>query len=97
MKKILLLLILLLSGCSSKPKYKYWHAVIQGYDYSYQTSEVQENTHDVRLAICKNETYIEVSENYNKTYVALKYTGKLIYYRVYNNDKKVSNKGWELL
>ena len=97
MKKLLLLALLLLSACSPKPDYEYWHAVITDYDYSYQTSEAQETTHDIKLAICKNDTYIAVSEDYDKVYVNLKYTGKVIYYWVYNNENKVSNNGWELL
>lgn len=75
-----------------------WHAVIRDYDYAYQTSQVQEITHDIRLAICDNETYIAIDRNYNKSYVPLKYTGNYIYYWVYKvSDQKVSNKGWELL
>ena len=91
MKKLLLLVSLLLCACN-----KNWHAVIKDYDYAYQTSEVQENTHDIRLAVCDGDVYIEIKESYKKGYVNLKHTGKVIYYRVYKVDEKVSNKGWEL-
>lgn len=84
----LMLPLLLLTACDKKIK-------IEGFTYAYQTSEVQDVTHDVYLAHCENDIYIEVDEDYSKGSVAVKKTGNIIYYRVYGRDDKVSNKGWE--
>ena len=90
MKKLSLLLVpLLLSGCDTTS-----FGVID-YTYAYQTSEVQEYTHDVYLAHCKGDIYVEVPEDYYLSMVDLKKTNKMIYYYVYGVDHKVSNKGWE--
>lgn len=93
MKKLLLLL-LILAGCTNNSR---WHAVIQDKVYAYQTSEVQEYTHDVYLAVCKDDVYVEIPEDYEKEYVPLKKTNKIIYYRVYGIEDKVSNKGYEMI
>lgn len=93
MKKLLSLL-LILTGCANNNG---WHAVIQDRVYAYQTSEVQEYTHDIYLAVCKNNVYIEISKNYKKSYLPLKKTGKMIYYRIYGIEDKVSNKGYEII
>lgn len=73
------------------PRYK-----ILNYTYAYQTSEVQEYTHDIYLAHCQNDVYIEVPEDYSNSSIRLKKTNKMIYYYVYGVDFKVSNKGWEV-
>ena len=70
---------------------------ILDYTYAYQTSEVQEYTHDVYLAHCVNDAYIEVPIGYSKSTVKLKKASKWIYYWVYDVDYEVSNKGWEML
>lgn len=98
MKKLLLLLPLLVA-CKPKEVITEWRATIEGYTYSYQTSEVQEVTHDCYLAIVsssfEDETFIEIPVNYSKTYVDLVKTNKMIYYWVYDRDYIVSNRGWE--
>ena len=70
-----------------------------GYVYSYQTSEVQEYTHDCRLATFKdyedNMSYVEVDANYDETFVDVVKSDKKIYYRVYDIEKKVSDNGWK--
>lgn len=93
MKKLSLLLLapLLLGGC------KHTTFGVVDYTYAYQTSEVQEYTHDIYLAHCKGDIYVEIPENYYSTTIDLKKTNKMIYYYVYGVDHKVSNKGWEYL
>lgn len=96
MKKLLLLLPLLLCGC--KKDYKTFDVI--SYAYSYQTSEVQEYTHDCKLAQFRDDEnkicYIEVAYSYNKETINVKKDEKLIYYRVYDIEEKVSNNSWEL-
>jgi len=102
MKKLLLLLPLLLSGCKSKNSSTTEQSKmfsVAAYVYSYQTSEVQEYTHDCRLAqFIDNEEqwcYVEVESEYNETYVCVKKTDKIIYYRIYSCGEKVSNNRWQ--
>ena len=96
MKKLLLLLPLLL--CSCNKDYKTFDII--SYAYSYQTSEVQDYTHDCRLAVFtdnENKTcYVEVAYTYNEETINVKKGEKLIYYRVYDIKEKVSNNYWEL-
>ena len=100
MKKLLAftLLPLLLVGCkkNEEPQNKF---TVLTYCYSYQTSEVQAYTHDCRLAKFKDpnmkECYVEVPPNYYKKEVEVEYTGKVIYYRIYYTEGKVSYNGWE--
>lgn len=87
MKKISLLFALLMCGCSTNI------AKVQEYVMAYQTSEVQEYTHDVRLAHI-NDFYVEVDEKCNYKHIAIKKTDNIIYYHVYGIEEKVSNKGW---
>ena len=70
---------------------------IDGYTYSYITSEVQEYTHDVRLAkVPSIGAYIAVPEEYSDPeYVYAKQTGKVVYYWIEEVEDKVSNQGWE--
>lgn len=102
MKKLLIftLLPLLLVGCKNKEKEPQNKFTVLNYCYSYQTSEIQDYTHDCRLAkfkdLDKKECYVEVSPNYNKSEIEVEYTGKVIYYRIYYYDYKVSNNGWEV-
>ena len=103
MKKLLLLLPLLLCSCKSKnsatPEQSKMFSVAS-YVYSYQTSEVQDYTHDCRLAVFtdnENKTcYVEVAYTYNEETINVKKSEKLIYYRVYDIKEKVSNNYWEL-
>lgn len=92
MKKLLAVLPLMLLVACNNNKYK-----VEDYTYAYQTSEVQEYTHDIYLAHCENGAYVEVPENYNKSYISLKKIDKVIYYYVYGVDEKVSNMGYEML
>lgn len=98
MKKLLAftLLPLLLVGCK-KPQNKF---TVLTYCYSYQTSEVQDYTHDCRLAVfVDNEgktCYVEVDYSYYEDTIKVKKTEKNITYRVYSFEEKVSNNGWEL-
>lgn len=84
-------LCVLITGCSNNTE----HFGVTNYTYSYITSEVQEVTHDVYLAHCENNLYIEVPLDYKKDTVPVKYTGKIITYHVYDSDEKVSNGGYE--
>lgn len=52
---------------------------ILNYTYAYQTSEIQEYTHDVYLAHCENDIYIEVPIGYSKSTVKLKDSAENIY------------------
>lgn len=97
MKKLLIIPLLLMISCGNK---NVWKAKIKGYDYAYQTSRVQEYTHDIYLALVGNEaaySYIEVPEDYDNEYVPLTQTEHYYYYRVYGTDKLVSNNGWEYI
>lgn len=102
MRKLLAftLLPLLLVGCKNKEKESQNKFTILTYCYSYQTSEVQDYTHDCRLAKFRDiksiECYVEVPQDYNEDTVEVSYTGKKIFYRVYYVDVKVSNNGWEV-
>lgn len=87
MKKISLLLALLMCGCSTNV------VKVQEYVFAYQTSEVQEETHDVRLAHI-NDFYVEVPNNCNYKHISIKKTDQITYYYVYGIEEKVSNKGW---
>ena len=80
-----------LKNMQTYPSYK-----VLNYTYAYQTSEVQEYTHDIYLAHCVHDIYIEVPEDHANTYITAKKTDKIIYYRVYDCDFKVSNKGWAM-
>jgi len=95
MKKLLLLLSLLLVGCKNTDIKKF---KVDSYCYSYQTSEIQEYTHDCKLAEFtdnKNQTcYVEVETDYNESNIKVKKTDKIVYYRVYDIEYKVSNNGW---
>ena len=99
MKKLLLLLPLLLCSCNdSKPKdYKTFDVI--SYAYSYQTSEVQDYTHDCHIAVFKDDVkqycYVEVPYEYHETAINVKYTGKMIWYYVYGIQARVYNYGWE--
>ena len=99
MKKLLLLLPLLLVGCKKEIPAENKFTVVT-YCYSYQTSEVQDYTHDCRLAKFRDydykDCYVEVPPNYNQDTIKVGFTGKVIFYRIYNYDYKVSNNGWEL-
>ena len=68
---------------------------------AYQTSEVQEITHEPYLAFCKsgvNECYIEVPQGDTRTMLNLVYTGYEITYKVGGLlSKTVSNNGWALV
>lgn len=96
MKKLLTIVALsmcALTGCS-KDNGKLLD--VDGYTTAYITSEVQEYTHDLRMAHCENDIYIEVPYGYSKDKVNVEYTGKFVYYWVEDSDVKVSNKGFEL-
>jgi uncharacterized protein YcfL len=93
MKKISLLLLGLLfmmASCSNRSKVK-----VVNYDVAVITSEVQEHTHNLKLAHLDNDIYVEVPNDYDKDTISIEYTGKVIYYHTVNGDK-VSNKGYEL-
>ena len=98
MKKLLLLLPLLLISCKNTNVKKF---KVDSYCYSYQTSEIQEYTHDCRLAIfndtIKQKCFVEVPYDYYEKYINVKYTGKKIWYRVYDINEKCYNNGWELV
>lgn len=98
MKKLLLLLPLLLVSCKNTDVKKF---KVDSYCYSYQTSEIQEYTHDCRLAEFtdnENQTcYVEVETDYNESNIKVKKTDKIVYYRVYDIEYKVSNNGWKLV
>lgn len=87
-----------LVGCiiGLKTTEQYPRMKITDFTYAYQTSEVQEYTHDVYLAHCTHDIYIEVPEDYSESSIVLKKTNKMIYYYVYGVEYKVSNKGWEI-
>ena len=101
MKKLLLLLPLLLAGCKNSTTTEESKMFsVACYVYSYQTSEVQEYTHDCHIAAFNDDVkqlcYVEVPNEYHDTEINVKYTGKLIWYRIYGIDGKVYNYGWEL-
>lgn len=102
MKKLLLLVLpLLLAGCkNSEPAEQSKMFSVACYVYSYQTSEVQEYTHDCHIAVFKDDVkqycYVEVPYEYHETTINVKYTGKMIWYRVYGIETRVYNYGWEL-
>lgn len=81
---------LMLCGCSN-----YVTKNVRDYAYSYMTSEVQDYTHDVYLACCEGDIYVEVPEWYKEKTVRLAESDKTIWYYVYGIDGKVSNKGWK--
>lgn len=75
---------------------------VEGYVIAVLTSEPQEVTHDMRLAYCtryKNDAYIEVPIDDNRTDLELVYTGYQITYTLERGliDSKVSNNGWALV
>lgn len=93
MKKLLLLLPLLLTGCSAK-QITYTFDVLDHVTASI-TSEVQEKTHEPYLAYCKsgiNYCFIEVPYGDIRTKLELIHTGYVITY-----DKTLSNNGWALV
>lgn len=92
MKKISLLLLGLLFmmvSCNKTSKVK-----VVNYDIAVITSEVQEYTHNLKLAHLDNDIYVEVPNDYNEETINIEYTGKVIYYHTVNGNK-VSNKGYE--
>lgn len=75
---------------------------VKSYVIAVLTSEPQEVTHDMRLAYCtryKNDAYIEVPIDDNRTDLELVYTGYQITYTLERGliDSKVSNNGWALV
>ena len=94
LKIALLTSILLLASCENNNASEF---KVNGFNYAYQTSEVQDYTHDVYLACCMGDIYVEVPETYYYPSIKLKETKKIIFYRVYGIDHKVSNKGWEYI
>ena len=103
MKRILLLLPLLLCSCKSKNSITLEQSKmfsVASYVYSYQTSEIQEYTHDCKLAQFRDDEkqwcYVEVpNDRHEYSWVQVKKTNKLIWYRVYDTKEKVSNNYWE--
>lgn len=102
MKKLLAFAILplLLIGCENSRLEDYKTFDVNSYVYSYETSEVQEYTYDCYIAVFNDDIkqlcYVEVPYEYHKITINVKYTGKLIWYRVYGSQVKVYNNGWEL-
>lgn len=99
MKKVIAIItliasVLFLASCVNNEGTEF---KVDGFAYAYQTSEVQEFTHDVYLAHCMGDIYVEVPETYYLPSIRLKETQKIIYYRIYGVDHKVSNKGWEFV
>lgn len=97
MKKTIILLLaslLLLTACESTKKETF---SIRSFTYAYQTSEVQDYTHDVYIAHCNGDIYVEVPETYYQLAIDLTYTKKIVTYYVYGVEHKVSNKGWEFI
>lgn len=95
MKKILgiclALVLIVLVSCHRTIETK-----VINYDIAYTTSEVQETTHDLKVANCGNGIYVEVPTEFSKDTIKLKHTGKIIYYHI-STGEKVSNKGYEVI
>ena len=96
-KKLSLLLsifvIFLFISCSKYTKFD-----VKYLTTAYITSEVQEKTHDMTLAYCDNDIYVEVPDYFNSNTVNLVYTNRIIWYTIRLSDGfsiKVSNKGYE--
>lgn len=103
MKKINLLLpLLLLTGCNNTYNVanKPYEFTVKEYKIAVQTSEVQEKTHDIRLAYCvagANEAFIEVPLDDNREKLKLVHTGYIITYKFDSLiAREVSNNGWEI-
>ena len=86
--KLLFLALPLLSSCNPATTHK-----VLSYHIAYQTSEVQEYTHDLNLAKISDTVYIEVPQNYHKKTVQIIYNGNIVYYWI-EPYTKVSNQGW---
>jgi len=95
MKKIILLLALLPTLASCNPDD--CRAKVIGYHMAYQTSEVQEYTHDVKVAELSQNRFIEVPNDYKETTITIRQTGKITYFYIYDVEDKVSDKGWKLV
>ena len=95
MKKILgislAVISLMLVSC-----HKVTECKVINYDIAHITSEVQETTHDLKVANCGDGIYVEVPNDFTSENVKIKYTGKMIYYRI-STGEKVSNKGYEVI
>lgn len=94
MKKLSILLLLpslLLSSCAKTQTF-----TILDYAHAYQTSEVQNSNRDIYLARCVGDIYVEIPDTYDLSYVEVYKTDEIIYYRIYESQFKVSDKGWKL-
>lgn len=94
MKKLILLALPLLLTSCGKADFREYKVI--AYDYAYQTSEVQEYTHDIRVAKIDSGVYVEVPDDYKGYYIQVKPSEKITYYYVYGEEQKVSNGGWVL-
>lgn len=101
MKKQLLLLLPLLTGCSKTYQPKTYQFSVELYCIAEMCSEPKEMSGPMRIACCKsgvNYAAIEVPYDYNYTYAILIHTGYNIEYTVFVEGETytVSNAGWEL-
>ena len=86
-------IVAMLAGCSSP----YTEYRVVSYETAVITSEVQDYTHDLRIANLGNDIYVEVPQDYDSEYLAAEYTGEVVYYWLEGYSEKVSNRGWEYL
>lgn len=88
---LLLLPLVLMTACNNTTYF-----TILDYAHAYQTSEVQNFTHDIYLAHCAGDIYVEIPDTYDLSYVEVYKTDDVVYYRIYESQFKVSDKGWKL-
>ena len=82
---------LVLASCSTIARKE---VEVESYAVAYQTSEVQEYTHDCYLAKC-GDIYVEVNWGLNLESITIEKTDHVVYWHVHGIDEKVSNEGWQ--
>jgi hypothetical protein len=70
------------------------HKVLN-YDVAYITSDVQEYTHDLKIAHLENNIYIQVPDDYDEEYVDIVQTGHETFFYIMSSKEKVSDKGYK--